>query len=68
MATRVESDSVPKAGKRKESSSFLKKRTKKLLFDSGTCRTYRPRQPNEQKFFFFFSKKKFFLPSPVCQV
>jgi hypothetical protein len=32
--TRIESDSMPKEGKRQESSSFLKKRTKKLLIIS----------------------------------
>jgi hypothetical protein len=34
IPTRIESDSLPKEGKCQESSSFLKKRTKKLLLAS----------------------------------
>jgi hypothetical protein len=52
-----------------ERSSFLKKRSKKLL----RPRSGRRRAPNKQKFFgsrragaAFFSKKNCFLPSPDC--
>jgi hypothetical protein len=53
------------AGKGKGSSSFLKRRTKKLLLCS--VRTVVPAAlTNELKFFwFFFSKKNCFLPYPV---
>jgi hypothetical protein len=48
-----------KSPKQKEgSSSFLKKRTKKLLFVSLTAGTGK----QVKVFCFFFSKKKYFLP------
>jgi len=65
--TRIESDSLPKEGKCEESSSFLKKRTKKLLSVyrnisahclGGSC------EQRAKVFCFFFSKKKYFLASP----
>src|SRR5271156_2628638 len=51
MRSRIESYSLPKEGKRQESSSFLKKRTKKLFSASRTRRSHRPRYPKEQEFF-----------------
>jgi hypothetical protein len=44
------------------SGSFLKKRTKKLLFYRGSLQPHRPRRgPNNKSFLLLFSKKKFFL-------
>ena len=60
IPNRVESDSLPKQGKHQESSSFLKKRTKKLLPVSPS-RFARSRSNRAKVFCFFFSKKKYLL-------
>jgi hypothetical protein len=59
---------VPKEGKRKASSSFLKKRTKKLLSYVEPIGLGVRRLPPRRRllyvikvFCFFFSKKKYFL-------
>jgi hypothetical protein len=68
MPTHIESNSLPKEGKCQESSSFLKKRTKKLLFVSchiGPRRGVRAYEQQTKVFWFFFSKKKYFLASPA---
>jgi hypothetical protein len=44
------------------SASFLKKRSKKLLFAAGLGEQL-PQHPGPKVFCFFFSKKKRFLPS-----
>jgi hypothetical protein len=57
---------MPKQGKRQESSSFLKKRTKKLLFVLSAWCSHLLRCLREQKFFVsFFQKRKYFLASRV---
>jgi hypothetical protein len=55
-------------GQAQKSSSFLKKRTKKLLFAS--VRASHSSSVNQQikVFCFFFSKKKYFLPCPSLLV
>jgi hypothetical protein len=49
-------------GKSKESSSFLKKRTKKLLLLSVRAAWAGRVNQRAKVFCFFFSKKKYFLP------
>jgi hypothetical protein len=57
-------DSAHTAVRRKTSSSFLKKRTKKLFLITGArCRNARP---NKQKLLLLFSKRSAFL-LPMCQ-
>jgi hypothetical protein len=56
---------APKPGQ--GSSSFLKKRTKKLLLCSMQA-VFRPNEQRAKVFCFFFSKKKYFLPLPMCEL
>jgi hypothetical protein len=74
MPTCIETDSPPEEGKRKESSSFLKKRTKKLLsyLSLSALRQAPPYSASSalrgsKVFCFFFSKRKYFLASPLRQ-
>jgi hypothetical protein len=56
--SRIENDSPPKEGKCQESSSFLKKRTKKLLFSLiPDLRIYSANQHNQKFFVSFFQKR-----------
>jgi hypothetical protein len=67
IPTRTESNSLPAKGKHRESSSFLKKRTKKLLSVSGGTGTdyLGPTPRATVKSFLVLFFKKELLPSPL---
>jgi hypothetical protein len=60
-------DSPPNEAEHEESSSFLKKRTKKLLSISRTPARMGELTNRAKVFCFFFSKKKSFLAALACQ-